>query len=58
VTIDELITAVHIALGNRLLAACPSFDVDADGEVTVDEILLAVRVALNGCSTAALGEVA
>ncbi len=49
VTVDELITAVSIALGERPLGDCAAADASADGSVTVDEILVAVNAALVGC---------
>jgi len=50
VTIDELITAVAIALGQRPVDACTSVDTDHDGNVTVAELVAAVNRALVGCS--------
>jgi hypothetical protein len=49
VTVDELLTAVNIALGNAEVSACPPADASADGVVTVDEILRGVDAALDGC---------
>jgi hypothetical protein len=49
VTVDEIVTAVNIALGQRLVGDCPSADGNLDGQVTVDEIVTAVNNALNGC---------
>jgi hypothetical protein len=49
VTVDELLTAVNIALGNAPVGQCPAFDVNGDGAVTVNEILAGVNNALNGC---------
>jgi hypothetical protein len=49
VTVDEVLTAVNIALGNVQLLNCEAADVNHDGQVTVDEILTAVNNALNGC---------
>jgi cysteine-rich repeat protein len=49
VTVDEIVTAVNIALGNAPLTQCPRADDDGDGQVTVDEIVRAVDAALNGC---------
>jgi len=51
VTIDELLTGVEIALGERPLDACLVFDADRDGTVTIDEILAAANNALTGCSS-------
>ena len=52
VTIDELISAVNIALDNSTVAGCPNADSDADGSVTIDEIIAAVDNALNRCPAA------
>lgn len=49
VTIDELITAVNIALGNNTVSACSGADTSHDGSVTIDEIIAAVNAALSGC---------
>jgi hypothetical protein len=49
VTIDELLTAVNIALGNIPASTCEAGDANRDSEITVDEILTAVNNALNGC---------
>jgi hypothetical protein len=49
VTIDELITAVNIALGLQPLSACPAVDGGGDGQVTIDDLIRAVDSALNGC---------
>src|SRR5436190_6530949 len=46
VTVDELILAVNITLGDAPLAACPSADADRDGSVTVDDILHGVNALL------------
>jgi hypothetical protein len=51
VSIDEVIVGVGIAVGDRPLDACPSFDSNADGQVTIDELVAAVNAALNGCAT-------
>jgi hypothetical protein len=49
VTVDEIVTAVSIALGNVPLTQCPAADDNGDGSVTVDELLRAVSAALAGC---------
>jgi ligand-binding sensor domain-containing protein len=49
VTVDELLTMVHIALGDTALGSCSLGDANGDGVITVDEILAAVVNALNGC---------
>lgn len=49
VTVDELLTGVSIALGNRLVGECLLFDANGDSTTTVDEILVAVGNAIDGC---------
>jgi hypothetical protein len=49
VTVDEIVTAVNIALGTRNVADCLPADGNSDGQVTVDEIVTAVNNALTGC---------
>jgi len=49
VTVDEIITGVHIALGAGSLEQCRSFDDDGNHQVTVDELLIAVNSGLSGC---------
>ncbi len=49
VTIDELITMVSIALGNRPVSACLPGDPSGNGEITIEELVVAVNNALNGC---------
>jgi len=49
VSVSELITGVNIALENRALSACPSFDANRNGAVAVNELIQAVSSALNGC---------
>jgi hypothetical protein len=48
-TVDELVRAVAIALGDLPIASCASIDVSEDGSVTVEEIIIATQLALNGC---------
>jgi hypothetical protein len=50
VTVNELVTAVNVALGNVLVAACPAADSNASGRVTVDELIRAVNSVLMGCA--------
>ncbi len=52
VHVAELVTGVAIALGERPMAACQSFDQDGDGSTRVDEMVAAVRAALGGCAAA------
>ncbi len=54
VSVDELVTAVAIALGQEPLAACDAADSDADGTVTVAEVVGAVQRALAGCGDGAM----
>jgi hypothetical protein len=49
VTVNELVTAVNIALGNAAVSACSRADANQNGSVTVDELVRAVNGALNGC---------
>ncbi|MBX3027237.1 hypothetical protein KF840_20255 [bacterium] len=49
VSIDELITAVRIALGESGAALCAAVDGNVDGVVTIDELVAAVTRALDGC---------
>jgi hypothetical protein len=49
VTVDELITAVNVALGLTSPNACLAGDSNGDGRVTIDEIVDGVRRALSGC---------
>lgn len=50
VSINELIRAVNIALGQTALDACMSVDANRDGHVSVAELIRAVGKALNGCA--------
>lgn len=50
VTVDELISGVNIALGNRSVDACVVFDTNGDGQVAVSELIRAVNNALAGCA--------
>ena len=49
VTIDELITAVNIALEVLPLERCGAADHDGSAAITVDELVLAVSLALSNC---------
>ena len=49
VSVDELITMVSIALGERELPDCKAGDRNDDGAIQVDEIISAVSRALEGC---------
>lgn len=50
ITIDELIRAIHIALGTESVGTCPSADPDDNGMVTIAELTASVNLALNGCA--------
>lgn len=49
VTVDELISAVSIALDVTPLDACPAADVDGDGSVMIAELVEGTNAALDGC---------
>lgn len=49
VSIDELIRAVRISLGEREGLACPPADYDGNGQVSIDELIQAVLASLYGC---------
>jgi hypothetical protein len=49
VSIDELITAVRVALGDAGAALCVAGDLNIDGTVTIDEVVASVARALDGC---------
>ncbi len=49
VTVGELIVGVNIALGERPLADCPSFDRNGNLRVDINELLAAVGAALAAC---------
>lgn len=49
VTVDELVLAVRIALGEADLAECHDADHDGNEQVTVDELAAGVNSALYGC---------
>jgi hypothetical protein len=51
VTVDELIQAVRIALGEDPIASCPAADSDGDGRVAIADVVRAVAAALGGCQT-------
>ena len=54
VSVDEIIRAVGIALGDQPVDACAAADTDASGDITVDEILAALNVALEGCPASSM----
>lgn len=49
VTIDELVSAVRIALGEALVSTCAAVDFDNSGTVAVNELVAAVARAIEGC---------
>jgi hypothetical protein len=51
VAVNELVTAVAIALGQEPLGRCELADSDRDGTVTVADLVRAVGRALAGCGT-------
>lgn len=51
VTVDELLLAVNIAIGNSPVYQCSVADINGDGDVTVDELIRLVNISLNGCPT-------
>ena len=52
VTIDELITAVNVALGGAAAPACPALACDSGPADSITCVIVAVNNALNGCITA------
>ena len=52
VAVNELIVGVNILLGSASLAACPSYDANANSAVGVEELVSAVNNALDGCEGA------
>lgn len=55
VTVDEILSAVNIALGHAQLDACTPADTNRDGQITIEEILAAIDVALHGCPSIPAG---
>ena len=49
VTIDELVVAVRIALGEAEVAACTAVDSGGDGSVSIADLVAAMNSALAGC---------
>jgi hypothetical protein len=49
VTVDELVRAVGIALGDLPAGACSAADADGGGTVLIDDLMRAIRRALDGC---------
>lgn len=48
VALDELVTGIGVALGERSMHDCPLLDADADGAAGVDDLIAAVDAAMNG----------
>ena len=49
VSVDELVLAVNISLGNADVALCRAADADMSNRVSVDELVQCVNNSLNGC---------
>ena len=49
VAVNELVTAVNIALGSAPIGGCSACDVNGDGLVSINELIAAVTSALGGC---------
>ena len=49
VTVDEVVIAISIALGEQQIDACAAADGDAGGSITVDEVLAALTNLLGEC---------
>ena len=53
VTVNDLVLAVVIALGDASVDTCPAADADGDGAVTVSELVEAVSGLLGSCDDTA-----
>jgi hypothetical protein len=51
VSIDELVRAVRIALGDDVAGSCLAVDTDGSDEVEINELIAAVGRALGGCAS-------
>lgn len=51
VTVDELVSAINVSLGDASLARCLPADPDGSGAVTVDELVRGVRAIFDGCAS-------
>jgi len=49
VAVNEIITAVNIALGNQTLDTCPNADITGDQRVTINELITFVNGLLESC---------
>jgi hypothetical protein len=52
VTVNDLVLAVGVALGDTTVDACPAADANGDGSVMVAELVEAVSSLLDGCDSA------
>jgi len=50
VTVDEIVSAVALALGAAGTPSCEAADGNGDGSITVDEVVAAIAAALQGCA--------
>ncbi len=50
VTVDELVRAIGIALGEAPLDNCRAADADGDGDIGVDDLIADVDAALSACT--------
>jgi hypothetical protein len=51
VTVDELIAAVSIALGQAEAESCAAADADLDGTISVSDLVAGARAVLEGCGS-------
>jgi hypothetical protein len=51
VLVNELVSAVNIALGTSPVSSCAAADTNGDGQVSVSELIQAVNAALSGCGS-------
>jgi hypothetical protein len=49
VTVNELVIAVNIALGNAAISSCPALDTNGNGMASIEELIRAVGSLLDGC---------
>jgi YVTN family beta-propeller protein len=49
VRVNELVTAVGIALGDLTIGSCEESDIDGDGRVDIAELIQSVSAAIAGC---------
>jgi len=53
VTVEELMLAMNIALGEGSVSDDRAADVNGDGEITTEDVLQVVHAAVHGCPGAA-----